>query len=88
MSATRLEEALTRIGPVMAQLFGQTEAPMMISTMPPADHFLAGRRRSPTSGSSSAGRPAPLVTVAIMDADGALLAARRARRDRGPRARW
>ena len=32
MSATRLEEALTRIGPVMAQLFGQTEAPMMIST--------------------------------------------------------
>ncbi|MCW2587133.1 MAG: AMP-dependent acyl-CoA synthetase, partial [Frankiales bacterium] len=26
MSATRLEEALTRIGPVMAQLFGQTEA--------------------------------------------------------------
>ncbi|WP_312008612.1 AMP-binding protein [Nocardioides alcanivorans] len=35
MSARRLEEALTRIGPVMAQLFGQTEAPMMISTMAP-----------------------------------------------------
>ncbi len=41
MSATRLEEALTRIGPVMAQLFGQTEAPMMISTMAPRDHFHA-----------------------------------------------
>ena len=40
MSAARLEEALTRIGPVMAQLFGQTEAPMMISTMAPRDHFL------------------------------------------------
>ena len=39
MSASRLEEALERIGPVMAQLFGQTEAPMMISMMPPADHF-------------------------------------------------
>ncbi len=39
MSASRLEEALTRIGPVMAQLFGQTEAPMMISTMAPRDHF-------------------------------------------------
>ena len=39
MSATRLAEALTRIGPVMAQLFGQTEAPMMISMLPPADHF-------------------------------------------------
>ncbi|MEO5709550.1 MAG: AMP-binding protein [Nocardioidaceae bacterium] len=34
MSVTRLEEALTRIGPVMAQLFGQTEAPMMVSTTP------------------------------------------------------
>ena len=40
MSASRLEEALRRIGPVMAQLFGQTEAPMMVSMMPPADHFL------------------------------------------------
>ena len=38
---TRLAEALVRIGPVMAQLFGQTEAPMMISMLPPADHFNA-----------------------------------------------
>jgi acyl-CoA synthetase (AMP-forming)/AMP-acid ligase II len=72
MSATRLEEALTRIGPVMAQLFGQTEAPMMISTMAPRDHFRAdgsiARERL-----SSAGRPAPLVTVQIMGAgDGRL----------------
>ena len=72
MSATRLEEALTRIGPVMAQLFGQTEAPMMISTLPPRDHF-----RSDGSVAlerlSSAGRPAPLVTVSIMAEDGSLL---------------
>ncbi|MCW2760698.1 MAG: AMP-dependent acyl-CoA synthetase [Marmoricola sp.] len=72
MSATRLEEALTRIGPVMAQLFGQTEAPMMISTMAPRDHFHSdgsvARERL-----SSAGRPAPLVTVTIMGEDGALL---------------
>jgi fatty-acyl-CoA synthase len=72
MSVTRLEEALARIGPVMAQLFGQTEAPMMISTMAPADHFrpdgsVASERLA------SAGRPAPLVRVAIMDADGRLL---------------
>jgi len=71
MSVQRLEEALTRIGPVMAQLFGQTEAPMMISTMAPRDHFrpdgsIASERLS------SAGRPAPLVTVAIMGADGEL----------------
>ena len=69
MSASRLEEALTRIGPVMAQLFGQTEAPMMISTMPPADHFLADGSIA-HERLSSAGRPAPLVTVAIMDEDG------------------
>lgn len=72
MSPVRLEEALERIGPVMAQLFGQTEAPMMVSTLAPQDHFLpdgsvaAGRLRS-------AGRPTPLCTVAIMDVDGALL---------------
>lgn len=77
MSVTRLEEALTRIGPVMAQLFGQTEAPMMISTMAPADHFgpdgEVARARL-----SSAGRPSPLVTVAVMGEDGRLL-------DRGER---
>jgi acyl-CoA synthetase (AMP-forming)/AMP-acid ligase II len=71
MSPTQLEEALTRIGPVMAQLFGQTEAPMMISTMAPADHFHSdgtiARERL-----ASAGRPSPLTQVAIMDADGTL----------------
>jgi acyl-CoA synthetase (AMP-forming)/AMP-acid ligase II len=69
MSATRLEEALTRIGPVMAQLFGQTEAPMMIATMAPEDHFRADGTIA-TERLSSAGRPAPLVTVSIMDSDG------------------
>jgi acyl-CoA synthetase (AMP-forming)/AMP-acid ligase II len=72
MSVTRLEEALDRIGPVMGQLFGQTEAPMMISTLAPEDHFRAGgsvaRERL-----SSAGRPTPLTQVAIMDGDGNLL---------------
>ena len=66
MSASRLEEALTRIGPVMAQLFGQTEAPMMISMMPPGDHFRADGSVA-TERLTSAGRPAPLVTVAILD---------------------
>ncbi|MEI7054326.1 AMP-binding protein [Nocardioides sp. CCNWLW239] len=72
MSAARLEEALTRIGPVMAQLFGQTEAPMMIATMSPADHF-RGDGTVATERLSSAGRPAPLATVAIMGEHGALL---------------
>jgi len=68
MPAARLAEALDRIGP-MAQLFGQSEAPMMISTMPPAAH----RRPDGTIDTarlSSAGRPSPLVTVAILDPGG------------------
>ncbi|NMO02548.1 long-chain fatty acid--CoA ligase [Gordonia sp. TBRC 11910] len=69
MSPVRLEEALTRIGPVMAQLFGQTEAPMMVSTMAPADHFLPDGSVA-AQRLSSAGRPSPLVTLAIMDGQG------------------
>jgi fatty-acyl-CoA synthase len=72
MSAARLEEALERIGPVMAQLFGQTEAPMMISTLAPRDHFRPDGSVA-LERLSSAGRPAPLVTVQIMGDDGALL---------------
>jgi len=72
MSASRLEEAITRIGPVMAQLFGQTEAPMMISTMSPRDHLRADGSVA-TERLSSAGRPGPLMTVAIMSEDGRLL---------------
>jgi fatty-acyl-CoA synthase len=72
MSAARLEQAIGAIGPVLGQLFGQTEAPMMISTMAPEDHFHAdgtlARERF-----ASAGRPTPLVTVAIMDDEGRLL---------------
>ena len=73
MSATRLEESLRRIGPVMAQLFGQTEAPMMISTLAPRDHFHSDGTVA-VERLASAGRPAPLVTVSIMDVEGTLLA--------------
>ncbi|MCW2817810.1 MAG: AMP-dependent acyl-CoA synthetase [Marmoricola sp.] len=73
MSTTRLTEALSSIGPVMAQLFGQTEAPMMVSAMAPADHFLADGSVA-TERLASAGRPTPLVTVAIMAEDGSLVA--------------
>src|SRR5262249_7554846 len=72
MSADRLEQAIGAFGPVMGQLFGQTEAPMMISTLAPAQHFHAdgslARERF-----TSAGRPTPLTTVAIMAPDGSVL---------------
>jgi fatty-acyl-CoA synthase len=72
ISAARLEEALTKIGPVMAQLFGQTEAPMMISMMTPREHFNADGSVA-RARLSSAGRPGPLVQVATMGTDGVLL---------------
>ena len=72
MSATRLEEAIRRIGPVLGQLFGQTEAPMMISTMAPQQHVHADGSLA-LERFSSAGRPTPLVSVAIMDGDGNVL---------------
>lgn len=77
ISATRLEEALTRIGPVLGQLFGQTEAPNMISTMAPDEHFHADGSVA-TERLRSAGRPTPLTAVAIMNGAGDLL-------DRGER---
>lgn len=72
ISTARLTEALTR-GLPMAQLFGQTEAPMMVSMMAPADHFNPDGSIA-THRLSSAGRPGPLVQVAIMGPGGALLA--------------
>ncbi|MBY4401984.1 AMP-binding protein [Rhodococcus fascians] len=72
MSPTRLEEALTRIGPVLGQLFGQTEAPNMIATLAPADHFRSDGSIA-VERLTSAGKPTPLTTVAIMNEDGRLL---------------
>ena len=69
ISPARLEEAIGKIGPVMAQLFGQTEAPMMIAMMAPKDH-LAPDGSVARHRLSSAGKPGPLVRVAIVDADG------------------
>lgn len=72
MSPTRLEEALTRIGPVLGQLFGQTEAPNMIATLSPADHFRSDGSIA-TERLTSAGKPTPLTTVAIMSEEGTVL---------------
>jgi acyl-CoA synthetase (AMP-forming)/AMP-acid ligase II len=72
MSAARLEQAIGVLGPVLGQLFGQTEAPMFVSALPPADHLHADGTLA-TERFTSAGRPTPLTTVAIMDEAGRLL---------------
>jgi fatty-acyl-CoA synthase len=71
ISAARLEEALTVIGPVMAQMFGQSESPMM-TVLRPQDHFNPDGTVA-TQRLASAGRPVPLITMGIMDEDGRLL---------------
>jgi acyl-CoA synthetase (AMP-forming)/AMP-acid ligase II len=73
MSTSRLEQAIEAIGPVLGQLFGQTEAPMMISTLAPGDHLYPDGTLA-RSRFASAGHPTPLTAVAIMDEAGNLLA--------------
>jgi fatty-acyl-CoA synthase len=74
MSSATVAEAVDTIGPVMGRLFGQAEAPMVISAMAPADHFRSDGSKA-LERYSSAGRPTALTTVAIMDRHGALLPA-------------
>ena len=72
MSADKLREAIAAFGPVMTQLFGQTEFPMTICYMSPRDHDVLGdpaRERRLLS----AGRPMPFTQLAIMDDKGRLL---------------
>src|SRR5260370_17077179 len=51
------------------KLFGQTEAPMMISMMPPENHYNPDGSIA-TGRLSSAGRVGPLVQVGTIDCDG------------------
>ena len=72
MSVDKLKQALNVFGPVMAQLFGQSEAPMMVTFMTPREHLKDGR---PVADErlKSCGRATPFVRVAVMDDDGKLL---------------
>jgi fatty-acyl-CoA synthase len=74
MSTEKLQYALRIFGPVMAQIFGQAEVPMLCTFLSPAEHF-DGINIAPLTRLSSAGRATPFVRLAIMDADGRLLPA-------------
>lgn len=62
ISPDRLAQAIGVFGPVFVQLFGQTEAPMCISTLRKADHDPARADRFGT-----AGLPCPAVQVRLFD---------------------
>ncbi|WP_066557536.1 class I adenylate-forming enzyme family protein [Croceicoccus bisphenolivorans] len=70
MALERLKQAIRVFGPVMNASFGQTEAPMCVTAMPPHEHLNAdGELAHP----GSCGRPNLLSIVEIMDDAGNIL---------------
>ena len=62
MNPVRLAEALKRFGPIFAQYYGQSEAPMVISYLGKKDH---DEKRL-----TSCGRPTLFARTALLDAEG------------------
>ena len=71
MSVERLKDCLRVFGPIMAQCFGQVEAPMMCTFFPPHEHVAALNGHE--GRLASCGKPALLTAIAIMDDKGKLL---------------
>ncbi|NHV25895.1 class I adenylate-forming enzyme family protein [Burkholderia sp. D-99] len=69
MSIERLREALVRLGPVMRGGFGQTECPMFITAMSPAEHYIDGKI-APDERLGSVGRATSISQVSILDDNG------------------
>jgi fatty-acyl-CoA synthase len=65
----RLQEALDRFGPIFAQYYGQSEAPMVISYLAKADHVVTSTG-STTDRLTSCGRPSAFLRTALLDEDG------------------
>lgn len=64
MSPDRLREGMKIFGPVFVQLYGQTEAPQVITTMRKIDHDASNPRRL-----GSCGRANPMLDVKLFDAE-------------------
>ncbi len=65
----RLKQAIEKFGPVMTQLFGQTEAPMAISALSREEHVVSAPEREKQIF-SSAGRPTIHTEFRLLDDDG------------------
>src|SRR3954453_5703501 len=62
INPVRLKEAIDRFGPIFAQYYGQSEAPMVISYLAKGDHDKARL--------SSGGRQSAFLRTALLDEDG------------------
>ena len=73
MSVEKLKIALETFGPVMTEGYGQSESPASIAFMSPGEHFGPSGSVADDTRLRSCGRPTPLVTVEIKDAEGVSL---------------
>ncbi|MEM8987641.1 MAG: AMP-binding protein [Pseudomonadota bacterium] len=72
MTPEKIEEAMDVFGPVIAQTYGQAEAPMVCTYMDPKDYQTA-LETGDKKVFSSCGRATVYTDIAIMNEDGALL---------------
>lgn len=73
LSADKLGEALEVFGPVIAQIYGQTEAPSMLTCMTPPEYQQIMVDPSLRHRLKSCGRPSPFARIAIMNDKGDVL---------------
>lgn len=69
INPVRLKEAIERFGPIFAQYYGQSEAPMVISYFPKGDHVDADGKPV-ESRLTSCGRPSAYLRTALLGEDG------------------
>jgi acyl-CoA synthetase (AMP-forming)/AMP-acid ligase II len=69
----KLAEAVEVFGPCMCQCYGQVEAPMLITYLPPSELAASARDPGLRHRLKSCGRPCSLSVMGIMDDDGRLL---------------
>ena len=73
INPVRLTEAIERFGPIFAQYYGQSEAPMVISYLARGDHVDASG--TPIAARlTSCGRPSAYLRTALLDPSGAPVA--------------
>lgn len=70
----KLAEAVELFGPCMCQCYGQVEAPMLITYLPPEELAAAVREPSLRHRLKSCGKPCSLSLMGIMDESGRLVA--------------
>lgn len=74
VSPDKLREAVEVFGPCMCQCYGQVEAPMLITYLPPEELTQAVQDPARAHLLKSCGKPCSLTLMGVMDDDGALLA--------------